>query len=484
MSGLSRTAVPHPFARRLPLATRLALIAALLPVVAAAQGLDRADLEAARALRDSALRSPLAYELVTSLTTEVGQRAAGTPGDLAGVNWAVRKLRELGFANVRTMDVTVPRWIRGEASLEIVEPFPQSLPAVALGGSIGTPDEGLQAEVVHVQNLQELDALSRERVEGRIVFFSQRTERTRDASGYGRAVRVRVAGASAAAAKGAVAVVIRSISTSNNRLPHTGAMSYSISSPRIPAVAISNPDADQLERILASGRSVRMAMRVTSRDLPQTRSANVIAEVPGTGLPEEIVLLGAHLDSWDLGTGALDDAAGVAIVTAAAHLLRQTNPRPRRTIRVVLYANEEFGLSGANTYAEVLRDEISRHAVAMEADLGAGPVWQLSSRVAETSLPLVQQIHSIVAPLGVARVDNDADGGADISPLRRAGVPIIAPELDASLYFDHHHSANDTLDKVNPEHLAQSVAVYAVSAYLAARASGRWPHLVTSESTQ
>ena len=464
---------------------RIALaLAAILPLNAAATGLDSADLAAAHALRDRALQSSLAYELATSLVTEVGPRSAGSPGDRAAVAWAVRNLQQLGFANVRTMEVLVPNWERGEASLRVLEPFPQSMPAVALGGSIGSREEGVQAEAIQVRDLEALQALPPEQVAGRIVYFSQRTERTRDASGYVRAVRVRTQGPSAAAVKGAVAVVIRSISTSTNRLPHTGATRYDSSSPRIPAVAISNPDADQLERLFASGKPVKLDLRVTARELPPARSANVIAEVPGVGRPDEIVLLGAHLDSWDLGTGALDDGAGVAIVTAAAHLLRDVKPKPRRTIRVVLFADEEFGLSGARAYAAAAHDEIARHAVAMEADLGAGPVWQLASNVAIESLPLVRQIHSVMEPLGIALGGNDASGGADIGPLRQRGVPVLAPQLEASAYFDHHHSANDTLDKIDPKHLAQSVAAYAVAAYLAARTDAGWPRLAEDSSSR
>jgi Zn-dependent M28 family amino/carboxypeptidase len=249
-------------------------------------------------------------------------------------------------------------------------------------------------------------------------------------------------------------------------------MVYNISAPRIPAAAISNPDADLLERALRLDPGCELELKITARDLPQTRSANVIAEIPGTDRAGEIVLLGAHLDSWDPGVGAIDDGAGVAIVVAAAHLLRDIEPRPRRTVRVVLFANEEFGLSGSNTYAQREGDALARHAIAMEADLGSGPVWQLSSQVSAASLPFVAEVARALAPLGVARGTNDAKGGSDLTVLAAGGVPVIAPQLDATHYFDFHHTANDTLDKVDPQSLNQSVAAFAITAYLAARADG------------
>ncbi|MBK6598995.1 MAG: M20/M25/M40 family metallo-hydrolase [Proteobacteria bacterium] len=442
--------------------------------IAYGQSFTPKDMAAAAELRDRAMNDNTAYELVTSLTTEVGPRAAGSPGDRAAVEWAERNLRRLGFSSVRRMDVIVPHWVRGTASFEVRSPYPQSMPVLALGGSIGTADTGLTADIVMVDNLAALKALPPGAVKDRIVFFAGRTERTRDGSGYGKAVQVRAQGPSAAAALGAIGVVIRSIGTSNNRFPHTGALSYNISAPRIPAVALSNPDADALERQVASGKPVTVSMTVSARDLPQTLSANVIGEIPGTDPNAEIVLVGAHLDSWDPGTGALDDGAGVAIVMTAAKLIRETNPKPRRTIRVVLFANEEFGLSGSLTYANKIDEEFSRHAVALESDFGAGPVLQLASRVPANLLPAIQAVQEVVAPLGVEPGGNEANGGADLAPLRRLGMPLIGPQLDGTNYFDVHHTANDTLDQVDPEHIRQAAAVYAVSAYLAAQLPVSW----------
>jgi carboxypeptidase Q len=452
--------------------------------------------EAAESLRDRALASNESYRLLEDLTTEVGPRFAGTAGDLAGVEWSKKTLTALGFRNLRTPEVLVPRWIRGEASAEVLSPTPQQFVTLAIGGSIGTSDEGLVAPIVMVEDLTALRALPEGAVKGKIVYFNERMMRTQDGSGYAKAVAKRTVGPSIAASLGAVGVVIRSVGTSTNRIAHTGTLSYNVSAPRIPAVAISNPDANNLERIVQRSQAraegatdsgtadketadqgaaseVVMRLRVTARDLPQVRSANVIAEIPGTDLADEIVLIGGHLDSWDPSVGAQDDGAGVAIAIAAAKLAAEVTPRPRRTIRVVLFANEEFGLSGAAAYpAEEGDENVDRHAFAMEADLGDGPVWKLAANVPERHWPLIESIHKVVKDLGVALGENTARGGADIGPLRQRGVPVIAPALDATTYFDVHHTVNDTLEQVDPEHLKQSTAVFAVATYLAAMADG------------
>jgi Zn-dependent M28 family amino/carboxypeptidase len=252
---------------------------------------------------------------------------------------------------------------------------------------------------------------------------------------------------------------------------------YEINAPKIPAVALSNPDADLLERQLASGKNVSLTIHSSARELPAERSANVIGELPGSSSPEEIVLLGAHLDSWDLGTGAIDDGAGVAIVTEAVRLIRELNLTPRRTLRVVLFANEEYGLSGAKAYAEAIGSEVDKHVIAFEADLGTGPVWRFDSRVPDATLGATKRLMSALRPLGIERGDNTADGGSDIGPLRHHGVPVFELMLDASRYFDVHHTPSDTLDKVDRKALDQSVAAHAVAAYLIANAQGTFGKL-------
>jgi Zn-dependent M28 family amino/carboxypeptidase len=323
--------------------------------------------------------------------------------------------------------------------------------------------------VIAVPSLDAVDKLDPAQVKGRIVFYDVHMERTRDASGYGRAVVVRGAGASRAAKLGAVAVLIRSIGTDHNRTPHTGTMRYQDGVAKIPAAALSVPDAELLAAEVASGKPVTFRLKLGAHMLPDVETASVVGDIPGREKPDEIVLLGAHLDSWDLGTGAIDDGAGVAIVTEAARLIGQLPRKPRRTIRVVLYANEEFGTSGARAYAAAHKDELARHVMATEADLGAGRVWRLSSHVDPATLPLVADLARL---LEVEQGNNEAGGGADIGLLAPAHVPVLALAQDATTYFDYHHTSNDTLDKIDPKDLDQNVASWAAVAYVAAEMPG------------
>ena len=449
----------------------------LLVTSIAAEPLSAAAVAEARALRERALADDTAYELTRSLTTEVGPRLAGSPGDARAVAWSVEKLEALGFSNVRAESVTVPRWIRGEARAEITAPWPQTLAVAVLGGSIATPAEGIEAEVVPVTTLDELKAQPRERIAGRIVFFTARTERSRDGSGYGKTVPPRGSGAAEAAKLGAVAMVMRSAGTSTSRTPHTGAQRYADGIPPIPAFALSNPDADMLEQQLASGQPVRLRLSDTSRWDGEVQSANVIGEIPGRSHMHEVVVLGAHLDSWDLGTGAHDDATGVGVITAAAKLIADSKHRPKRTIRVVFYANEEFGLSGAKAYAAKYHDAIDQHVLGLESDLGAFRPYGLAARVAPEKLPLVRMIQSVLEPLGVAYLGTEASGGADVGQLRPLGMPVMDLKTDAEPYFDLHHTADDTFDKVDPLLVRLNVAAFAVIAYLAAEAEGGFGRL-------
>jgi len=439
----------------------------------------KSDLRAAETLRDRASTDATAFQLVQSLTTEVGARPAGSAGDRAAVAWAVREMQRLGFSKVRTMEVKVPHWVRGEASFNVLEPWPQAMPVLALGGSVGTAPEGIEAEAVMVKDLAGLSALPPGAVRDRIVFFNNRMERTRDGSGYGTAVAVRATGPALAASLGAVGVVIRSVGTSNDRFPHTGTTRYNPEVPRIPALAVSNPDADALERQFANGKAVRVHLASSSRDLPQALSANVIGEIPGTDRANEIVILGAHLDSWDPGVGAIDDGAGVAITMGAVKLIQGLDAKPRRTIRVVLFANEEFGTSGSQAYVAADAADTARHVLGFEADFGAGPVWRLSSRVNPAQLPMVDQIYRALAPLKLARGNNEASGGADLDGLAKLGMALLSPDLDGTNYFDVHHTANDTLAQVDPAALRQSVAAFAISAWLGAQNPGNWERVTT-----
>lgn len=461
----------------------ISLLAAVsLPAIATATEsvIDERLAATAIALRDRALGDSLAYELVASLTTEVGPRLAGSEGDRRAVAWAEAALTRLGFSNVRRMPVTVPHWERGRHSLSIVAPYPQRLVASMLGGSVGTGEAGITAEVVRVASLDALAALPTEAVAGKIVFVDQHMPRRRDGSGYGETVPIRVAGPGISAARGALAHLIRSVGTDNERTGHTGTLRYPEGGRAIPALALSGPDADLLSRQIDLGKPVQVHLQSTARYLADAVSYNVIGEIPGRQ-SDEIVLLGAHLDSWDEGTGAHDDGAGVAIVTAAAKLIGDLPGKPRRTLRVVLFANEEFGLSGARQYLADYNDSVAQHVIGMEADLGAGAVWQFGSRVADEALPIIADIHALLAPLGIERGDNEAFGGADIGPLRDAGMPVFGIRQDASLYFDYHHTPGDTLDKIVPADIAQNTAVYAIAALIAAEIEQTFGRLATPQ---
>lgn len=396
---------------------------------------------------------PSARDLACSLADEVGPRLAGSAGDALAVLWALDKMKALGLVNVHAEAVKVPHWERGEASAELVAPHAQRLHLAALGGSVATPEAGVEAEVIGVPTLEALQALPREQVEGRIVFYHKVMERTPSGKGYGKTVDVRRSGAAEAAKKGAVASLIRSVGTSDSRFPHTGAMRYDpdASVPKIPAAALAIPDAELLRRLLARGGPVRLKLRLTSRALPEADSANVIGEVPGSAKPDEVVLLGAHLDSWDLGTGAVDDAAGVGVVLDVAHKLAAA--RPARTVRVVLFANEENGLKGARAYVEVHREELPKHVAALEVDSGSGPVTAVELEGGPGAAAAMEALSPALAALGLPPPVLSDAGGADTSEL--TGVPQVELAQNRARYFDVHHTADDTCDKIDPRELAQ-----------------------------
>jgi carboxypeptidase Q len=402
-----------------------------------------------------------AGDLVRSLSDEVGPRLAGSPGDARAVAWALRTMRALGLAHVRAEPVRVPHWERGAERGEIVAPYPHAVALAALGGSVGTPPDGVEAEVVEVGSLDALAALADERVRGRIVYVHGVMARTPTGQGYGDAVPVRVRAAVAAARKGAVAVIIRSVGTDRSRAPHTGAMRYDDAVLRIPAAALSTADADILHRVVAASPagSVRFRLTLGCRTLPDADSANVVGEVVGTEGAREVVLLGAHLDSWDLGTGALDDGAGVAIVLTTARNVMAAGA-PRRTVRVVLFANEENGVAGALAYAAAHRDELAQHIVALEADAGDGRVGVARYAGAPEGRARFHAVAETLAPMGVRERDEPAHGGADLAPMGSAGVPRVDLGQDMSTYFDHHHTANDTPAVLDERALDQAVAVW------------------------
>jgi len=395
------------------------------------------------------------------------------------------KLTAQGFKNVRTPEVIVPHWVRGEASFEVLAPYPQKMVTLAIGGSIGTPEEGLSAPIVMVQDVPALQALKREQVEGKIVYFAGRTERTRDGSGYGKAVRSRQEGPSAAAALGAVGIVIRSIGTSINRIAHTGTLTYNIGAPRIPAVAISNPDANLLERVVASGKPVSVRLRVTARDLPQVRSANVIGDLPGTDLANEIVLVGGHLDSWDPGFGVQDDGAGVIIALAAAKLAASMEPKPRRTIRVALWAGEEQGLFGSRAYVKQhfgnprdpavgAKPAYEKLSAYFNQDYGAGQYRGIMLQGNEYARA---QFTTWMAPfrdLGMTVVSNQSLGSTDHVAFDEVGLPGFQ-FLQDNIPGTGGHTNLDFLEAIQPSDLMKNAVIMASFAYHAANASARIP---------
>jgi hypothetical protein len=406
---------------------------------------------------------------VRGLVDTAGPRLTGSPGDKASIVWGLATLKALGFVNVHAEKVMAPFWQRGVETGEVMAPHPHKLFLTALGGSVGTPESGLEAEVVEVGSLDELAAKKEADVRGKIVFFNKRMRRALDGAGYGEAVTVRGEGASRAAKLGAVGVLIRSIGTDSNRTPHTGSLRYEEGIGRIPAAALSNPDADLIERLGREG-TVRVRFTLGCRDMGQAESANVIGEVLGRGNPEEIVLLAGHRDSWDLGEGAIDDAAGCGVVIEAARLIAELPKRPRRTIRVMLVANEENGLAGGRAYQADHEAELSRHVAALEADLGSGRPTGFSWNAGPSAEPLVKEIAALLEPIGAGDVKSAGAGGADISRLVLAGVPLFTVRQDASRYFDWHHTANDTFDKIEPESLDCMTAAVAIFAYVAASA--------------
>jgi carboxypeptidase Q len=423
--------------------------------------------QTAQALREKAVAGSQAAHWVEGLTDRVGPRMTGSPGDAAAIAWALATLKAQGFSNVHSEKVTAHVWKRGVEAGEVVAPVAQKLFLTALGGSVATPDAGIEAQILEVDSLEALDA-RRESAKGKIVFFNKKMQRAGEGSGYGKAVDVRTHGASRAAKYGAAGVLIRSIGTDHNRTPHTGAVTYDDGVGRIPAAALSVPDAELLERLLRGGKPVRVRFTLGCYDEADTETANVIGEIPGREKPKEIVVLGAHLDSWDLATGAIDDAAGCGIVIEAARLIGLLPRHPARTIRVVLYANEEHGSAGGTTYVSAHASEISSHVAALEADSGTDRPTAFSWNAGATSEPIIREIASILEPVGAGEAIGGESGGADISPLRTAGVPVFSIRQDASRYFDYHHTANDTFDKIDSDSLDRMVAAVAAFAYVAA----------------
>ena len=447
----------------------LALALACANSFAADTTVDKKTLDNARGFVAAAGKDTGAYAIVESLTTEVGPRLAGSPAFDRAVEWAQAKFKALGYDRVYLEPVSFPIWERKHESAEVLSPFPQRLVVTALGGSVGTGGKPLDAEVVEFANLDALKAAPEGSLKGKIAYIANRMERFKDGHGYGPAVAAR-SGASTAASKGAVALVIRSIGTDSDRMPHTGMQRYADTGDKIPAAALSNPDADLLSNMLRRGQPVRIRLDIDAGFSGATKNTfNVIGEISGRGkLAKEVVVMGGHLDSWDLGTGAIDDGAGVAITMAAGAMIGRLDKAPQRTIRVIAFANEEQGLYGGRAYADTHKAELDLQQLGAESDFGAGRIYAFRAAAAPEARPVIEQIGALLAPLGIAYEATGADPGPDIGPFAKLGMPYGDLAQDGTDYFDYHHTANDTLDKIKASDLDQQAAAYAVMAYVAA----------------
>ena len=419
------------------------------------------------ALRDAALKDTVAFDIVEGMTTEIGPRLAGTEAEARARAWSVTKLKALGFKNVRIEPYQMPVWVRGEETAQILSPFPQTLKLTALGNSGATPAGGLTAQVVVFKTYGEMVAAPAGSLAGKIVYVGNAMEPTQDGSSYGAFGPARFVGPAMAASKGAAAIVIRSIGTDHHRNPHTGTTNFPAGVTPIPAAALSVPDAELIERMAERGKPITLKLVLTPRQTGVHESGNVIAEVPGTDPKAGIVLVGGHLDSWDLGTGAIDDASGVAITAAAAKRILD-GPRPRRTIRVVWFGAEEVGGLGGKAYAEAHRGE--RHATAGESDFGADRVWRFETNLPDTAKPVADRLASALAPLGISRGTGLGGDGTDVGPTMALGVAAIDLNQSGTRYFDTHHTPDDTLDRIDPAQLQQNVAAWTTMLAIVANA--------------
>lgn len=425
-----------------------------IPVLSHAAPADRT------AIRDAALKDDVAFAFTEGLTTEVGPRPAGTPQEARARDWAVAKLKALGFSNVRAESYTMPVWVRGHDEARILSPFPQNLVLAALGNSGSTSDKGIEGEIVYFPSIADLEAAPEASLKSKIAFVDHGMQATQDGSSYGYFGAARRQGPSIASQKGAIAILIRSIGTDHHRLPHTGVQMWADGVTPIPAAALSVPDAEQLARVIARGQPVKVHLTLTSKMLKDQPSGNVIAEIPGSDPAAGIVVAACHLDSWDQGTGAIDDATGCGIAAASALQVAKAG-QPRRTIRVLMAGAEEVGGDGARAYYKAHGAE--KHALAIESDFGADRIWRVDFKLPQGHEALAKRIAGALAPLGVGASTQAAGGGADIAPLVKAGVPVIDLQQDGTRYFDLHHTPDDTLDKVDPAQLRQNVAAWAVT---------------------
>lgn len=427
-----------------------------------------AALATAATLREQALADDTGWKIVESLTTEVGPRLAGSEADARAVAWATAKFKSLGFDKVWTEPVTFPKWERRSEHASVLGTHPQPLTITALGGS---PGGTVEADVVRFADLAALEAAPADSLKGKIAFVDYQMKADRSGSDYRNGGAIRSRGPSAAIRKGAIGYLMRSAGTDNHRVAHTGITRFDEGLTPVPSASLTIPDADQLARLLARGPAkVRMALDCGWDG--EATSYNVIGEITGRSLPQEVVVIGGHLDSWDLGTGAIDDAAGVGLTMAAGHLIGQLKQAPKRSIRVIAFANEEQGLYGGRAYAAKHAADVRKHQIGAESDFGAGRIYAFNTSAPEYAREATRQIAQALAPLGIEYQPNQGGPGPDISPFAAQGLAWAWLAQDGTDYFNLHHTADDTLDKIEPKALAQNVAAYTVFAYLAAEAEG------------
>src|SRR5438309_9075641 len=435
-------------------------------------------------LQQAALSSDYAYRQVGHLANNIGPRLSGSAQAAKAVEYVANELKAIG-CEVLLEKVMVPHWVRGEETAALVQ-FPGQAPETtqkivlcALGPSVATPANGITADVIAVRNFDELNALPRDKVAGKIVLFNYPFDKQIAAEGrageaYGQAVVYRSDGPSAAARQGAVACLIRSVGGADYRLPHTGMTNYANDAPKIPAGAVPAEDADLITNLIQQG-PVKMKLVLTPQTLPDVESANVIADIKGSEHPEQMVIVSGHLDSWDLGTGAIDDGAGVAVSMEAANLIQKLHLKPKRTIRVIAWMNEENGLGGSKQYAKDHEKDWANHFAAMETDGGADHPIGLNIKAKPEVKAMWKPVAAILQESGAGMLSLAEHAGADIEPMEKAGVPAFAPIQDSRFYFNYHHTPADTLDKIVPKELAENSAVVAVFAYAMANSEQPLP---------
>jgi hypothetical protein len=422
----------------------------------------------ADAVRDQALTDPTAFAIVESISTEVGPRLAGSEAAARARDWGVAKLKALGFSNVHVEPFPITAWARGPESAALTAPYPASLAIIGLGGSVPTPPEGLEGEVVVFCAYADLLAAAPGSLTGKIAVVTQGMARTQDGYGYGAANAIRRSGASEAARRGAIAYLHRSLATGVSREPHTGALNYQPGAPKIPAAALSVIDALQLERLAALGKPIRLRLKLTSSTAPAT-GWTVVGEILGTTHPDQVILVGGHLDSWDPGTGSIDDGAGIAIAVAAARLAGAAPHPPARTLRVAMFGAEEMDFTNA-AFTAAHKAEVGNLVAIGEIDEGADNIWSVALPAGTAGLPEMKTLAASLAPLKIFIDPKPAlFGGSDIAGLAAAGAPQVVFHQDASRYFNWHHSSEDTLDKIDPAQMNQNVAAWAAFLYIASQ---------------